>query len=75
MSVDTGYFAYPQPLHQVAGHQVCWLTYGSREQAMQASLTAEQIAANKWLRGKDYGYDLPGRIVNNPDGTFTVTVP
>jgi hypothetical protein len=54
---------------------VCWLTYGSREQAMQASLTAEQIAANKWLRGKDYGYDLPGRIVNNPDGTFTVTVP
>jgi hypothetical protein len=66
---------YPRPLRQITGFNVTWLTYESRELAMQASLTAEQIASSKWLKGFDFGYQLPGEIKSNADGTFTVTVP
>jgi len=66
---------YPRPVEQQTGAKVSWLTFDTHEKAMQASLTAEQIAASQWMRGYDFGYHIPGRITKNPDGTFTVTVP
>lgn len=66
---------YPQPVRQQVGAKVSWMTFDTHEKAMQASVTAEQIASTKWMRGFDFGYQIPGRITKNPDGTFTVTVP
>lgn len=75
MLTDKEKLMYPQPLRQQTGAKVSWMTFDTHEKAMQASLTAEQIAASQWMQGYDFGYQIPGRITKNPDGTFTVTVP
>jgi hypothetical protein len=66
---------YPRPLRQQTGAKVSWMTFDTHEKAMQASVTAEQIASSLWLDGFDFGYQIPGHIKTNPDGTYTVTVP
>lgn len=65
---------YPTPLHQRHGNNVSWFTYAHQVDAMKASVLAEQMAAVRWAQGQDYLYALPGQIVRNTDGTYTVVV-
>ena len=65
---------YPTPLRQRQGQHVAWFTYAHQVDAMRASVLAEQMAAVRWAQGQDYLYALPGQIIKNNDGTYTVIV-
>jgi len=65
---------YPPPLFEQRGKEVSYYTYNSSVDAMRASVIAESRAMHRWANGQDYVYSLPGQIVRNPDGSFTVTV-
>ena len=65
---------YPVPLHQRHGAGVSWFTYAHQVDAMRASVLAEQMATVRWAQGQDFLYALPGQIVRNQDGTYTVVV-
>lgn len=65
---------YPDPLKKERGQVTDTYTYRTMSEAFHASLVAEQIAEQRWMQGVDFGYTIPGRITENPDGTFTVVV-
>lgn len=65
---------YPDPLKKERGQITDAYTYRTMSEAFHASLVAEQIAEQRWMQGVDFGYTIPGRITENPDGTFTVVV-
>jgi hypothetical protein len=57
------------------GAKVSWYYYDTHEAACHASVVAEQRAARMWMDGYDFGYQIPGRVTKNSDGTYTVVVP
>lgn len=65
---------YPAPLAQHSGPGVWWYVYDNQYDAMKASVLAEQAAIARWAQGQDFVYALPGQILPNKDGTYTVVV-
>lgn len=65
---------YPPPFHFRDGKDVSWYTYRTQHEAQRASLIAENIAVQRGGANNSWMYQLPGQIVVNADGTFTVTV-
>lgn len=62
-------------VRQRGGCKVGWNTYDDRAEANAAAKQAVERAAAMAAEGYDFGYQCPGEIRVNQDGTFTVTVP
>jgi hypothetical protein len=75
MTIKTTAGTYPVPVSTRAGSKVGWYTYNTHKEALQASVVAEEVAARMWMEGYDFGYQIPGRVTKNSDGTYTVVVP
>jgi hypothetical protein len=75
MTIKTTAGTYPVPVSTRAGAKVGWYTYNTHEEALHASVVAEEVAARMWIRGYDFGYQIPGEVTKNSDGTYTVVVP
>lgn len=75
MAIKTTAGTYPTPVFKRVGAKVSWYYYDTHEAAWHASVVAEQIAARKWMDGYDFGYQVPGSVTKNQDGTWTVVVP
>lgn len=75
MAIKTEAGKYPVPVSTRSGCKVGWYTYNTHEEALHASVVAEQLAAQRWMNGHDFGYQIPGEITKNKDGTWTVVVP
>jgi len=65
---------YPAPVRKQKGDLTSVYIYETLPKAFQASLIAEQIAELRWMHGTEFGYTIPGRITDNPDGTFSVVI-
>jgi len=75
VTIKTTSGTYPLPASTRAGAKVGWYTYNTQKEALQASVVAEEVAARMWMKGYDFGYQIPGEVTKNPDGTYTVVVP
>jgi len=75
MTIKTTAGTYPVPVSTRAGSKVGWYTYNTHKEALHASVVAEEVAARMWMEGYDFGYQIPGRVTKNSDGTYTVVVP
>jgi len=75
VAIKTASGAYPPPASTRAGSKVGWYTYNTHQEALHASVVGEQVAARMWMDGYDFGYQIPGRVTKNQDGTWTVVVP
>lgn len=75
MTIKTAPGQFPTPVFKRTGAKVSWYYYDTHEAACQASVVAEQVAARMWNAGYDFGYQIPGRVTKNQDGTWTVVVP
>ena len=58
-----------------SGIKVNWYNFETRELAEKASTVASHNAEVAWNQGYDFGYQSPGKITEEEDGTFTVCVP
>lgn len=58
-----------------SGAKVGWERYDNEHEANYRSIEAQEQAEEMASRGYDFGYQVPGEIQNNGDGTWTVTVP
>lgn len=65
---------YPPPLHHRNGNHVSWYTYKNQSDAKRASVIAEYVALTGGGINHSWLYHLPGQIIVNADGTYTVTV-
>ena len=65
----------PDPIHERIGCKVEWRTYATREQAKSEATIAQREASEQEALGYDFGYQVPGSITENEDGTFTVVFP
>lgn len=65
---------YPKPISKHDGKDVSFYVYATAYEAMQASVIAETIAVERYAQGQDYVYSIPGQMMKNRDGTYTVTV-
>jgi hypothetical protein len=68
-------FEYPKEQAYRGGCKVSWLTYDKREDAEEASRIAISERDHLWGLGYDFGWCLPGEIVETSGGKFVVTVP
>lgn len=75
MAIKTASGTYPPPASTRVGAKVSWYYYDTHEAALHASVVAEQVAARMWMNGYDFGYQIPGEVTKNQDGTWTVVVP
>jgi hypothetical protein len=66
---------YPKPISSASGCKVGWLTYKSASEAMAAAIVAKNEAAALEREGYDFGFNAPGAISRNDDGTFKVVIP
>ena len=66
---------YPAPVSVKIGRNVSRYLYDQHSDALQASLLAERIGTVLAMQGRDFGYDLPGQIIKEANGLFSVTVP
>ena len=65
---------YPPPLYHHNGNTVSWYTYKNEADAKRASIIAEHVAITGGGINHSWLYHLPGQIIVNSDGTYTVTV-
>jgi hypothetical protein len=75
VTIKTAPDQFPPPVFKRVGAKVSWYYYDTHEAACHASIVAEQRAARMWMDGYDFGYQIPGRVTKNQDGTWTVVVP
>jgi hypothetical protein len=66
---------YPKCLSKRSGAKVGWLTYATAKEAVEASSIAMREADELQSLGYDFGFQTPGAITINDDGTFTVVIP
>lgn len=66
---------YPPPLREESGSKVGWNYYATETEARVASKTAIREAERLEALGYDWGYQSPGRITVEQDGTYRVCVP
>ena len=70
------YKPYPEnTVRERSGCKVGWRTYATREEAEVCSEAAKHNAKLDAALGYDFGYQAPGSISTNSDGTFTVCIP
>jgi len=69
------YKSYPPHTIKRSGIKVSWYNFETRELAEKASTIASHNAEVAWNQGYDFGYQSPGKITEEEDGTFTVCVP
>lgn len=62
-------------IRRESGARVGWVTTDDREEAEQLADEAAKHAARMVVAGYDFGFQSPGQIRENNDGTFTVTTP
>ena len=65
----------PEEIGYEGGCKVSWRPYATREDAEVASGFAMRAAHERAALGYDFGYQSPGAITDNEDGTFTVVWP
>ncbi len=65
----------PEYTIKKVGCKVSWYTFKNEDDAKKASEIAEHNAAIDASHGYDFGFQCPGQIVKEKDGTFTVTFP
>jgi hypothetical protein len=75
VTIKTAPDQFPPPVFKRVGAKVSWYYYDTHEAACHASVVAERRAARMWMDGYDFGYQIPGRVTKNQDGTWTVVVP
>jgi len=66
---------YPPALRQVSGCKVKWLYYTDRSDAEIASRLASGEARRLEGEGYHWGYQCPGHISHESDGTYSVCIP
>lgn len=60
---------------QRSGCKVGWVTVDNLAEADWLADQAAEQAARMHANGYDFGYQMPGSITENADGTFTVVTP
>jgi hypothetical protein len=68
-------FEYPEPIDLTCGCKVSWRRYATKQQAEEASKVAAEERSYQLEQGYDFGYQWPGDISKNSDGTYTVVCP
>lgn len=66
---------YPDHDIERVGCKVSWYRFKTKVDAMKASKAAKHNAGVLWSMGYDFGYQSPGYVTENEDGTYTVCIP
>lgn len=62
-------------IKEESGCKVGWKWYSTESEAKAAAKKASAEADKLAAQGYDFGYQVPGSMRKNDDGTFVVTVP
>lgn len=62
-------------VRQSSGCKVGWEFYDTLENARARIASAEAEAVEQAKRGYDFGYCVPGELMQMHDGTWRITVP
>jgi len=73
--MTVSYQEYPPHTHKRSGCKVGWINFKTKELAEEGSKAARINSRIKWDQGFDFGYQDPGKITEEDDGTFTVCIP
>lgn len=69
------FLPYPKHTIEDVGNKVSWYRFENRKLAEAGAKAARHNAELMWQKGYDFGYQVPGSIRENDDGTFTVVIP